>query len=126
MDCIFCKIRKGEIPSEKVYEDDKMMIIKDIDPKAKRHYLCIPKNHFKLLSEMNEEDAAQLAHCFKTIPTLADKLGLDRAENGMEPRLKKKLPLKFLLIFFCAQSDFFRVFSREKSLFFWRNLKKCL
>ena len=77
MDCIFCKIRKGEIPSEKVYEDDKMMIIKDIDPKAKRHYLCIPKNHFKLLSEMNEEDAAQLAHCFKTIPTLADKLGLD-------------------------------------------------
>lgn len=76
MDCIFCKIRKGEIPSEKVYEDDMMMIIKDIDPKAEKHYLCMPKNHFKLLSEMTEEDERQLAHCFKTIPQLGEKLGL--------------------------------------------------
>lgn len=43
MDCIFCKIRKGEIPSEKVYEDDMMMIIKDIDPKAAKAYLCTQK-----------------------------------------------------------------------------------
>ena len=75
-DCIFCKIRKGKIPSEKVYEDDEMMIIKDIDPKAKNHFLCIPKNHFKLLSEMTEEDAAQLAHCFRVIPSLEKELGL--------------------------------------------------
>lgn len=75
-DCIFCKIRKGEIPSEKVYEDDEMMIIKDIDPKAKNHFLCIPKNHFKLLSKMTEEDAAQLAHCFRVIPALEKELGL--------------------------------------------------
>ena len=76
-DCIFCKIRKGEIPSQKVYEDDAMMIIKDIDPKAKNHFLCITKNHFKLLSEMTEEDAAQLARCFKTIPALEKELGLE-------------------------------------------------
>ena len=67
-DCIFCKIRKDEIPSQKVYEDD---------PKAKNHFLCIPKNHFKLLSEMTEEDAAQLARCFKTIPALEKELGLE-------------------------------------------------
>ncbi len=76
-DCIFCKIRKGEIPSEKVYEDDKMMIIKDIDPKAKNHFLCIPKNHFKLLSQMTEDDEIQLKHCLKTIPKLEKELGLE-------------------------------------------------
>lgn len=76
-DCIFCKIRRGEIPSEKVYEDEQMMIIKDIEPKAQRHYLCIPKNHFKLLVDMTEEDKAQLAHCLETIPALKEKLGLE-------------------------------------------------
>lgn len=66
----------GEIPSERIYEDDKMVIIKDIDPKAARHYLCIPKSHFQLLSEMNAEQSDQLNHCFQTIPLLAEKLGL--------------------------------------------------
>ncbi|MBQ0099739.1 MAG: HIT domain-containing protein, partial [Firmicutes bacterium] len=56
-DCIFCKIIKGEIPSTKVYEDDDMIIIKDIEPKAKNHFLCIPKSHFKLLSEMDDRQA---------------------------------------------------------------------
>ena len=78
MDCIFCKIIAGEIPSERIYEDDKMIIIKDIDPKAARHYLCIPKSHFQLLSEMNAEQSDQLNHCFQTIPLLAEKLGLTK------------------------------------------------
>ena len=55
-DCVFCAIRAGEIPSEKVYEDERMMIIKDIEPKAKLHYLAIPKRHYKLLSEMTDAD----------------------------------------------------------------------
>ena len=76
MDCIFCKIMAGEIPSERIYEDDKMIIIKDIDQKAAQHYLCIPKSHFQLLSEMNAEQSDQLNHCFQTIPLLAEKLGL--------------------------------------------------
>ena len=50
--CIFCKIIRGEIPSARYYEDDDMIVIKDIEPKAKLHYLCIPKEHFALLSEM--------------------------------------------------------------------------
>lgn len=75
-DCLFCKIIAGEIPSEKLYEDGDMIIIKDIDPKAKNHYLCIPKSHFKLLAEMTEEQTQMVARCFKKIPELSDLLGL--------------------------------------------------
>lgn len=78
-DCIFCKIIKGEIPSEKHYEDDLMIIISDITPRAKKHYLAIPKKHYKLFSEMTEEDAKNLASCISKISTLAPSLGL---KNG--------------------------------------------
>ena len=74
--CIFCKILAGEIPSPRLYEDDKMIVIRDIEPKAKLHYLCIPKMHFALLSEMDEAGAEIVKHCFQTIPTLQEKLGL--------------------------------------------------
>lgn len=77
MDCLFCKIIAGEIPSAKVYEDEQMIIIKDIEPKAKNHFLCIPKCHFKLLSEMGDREEAALAHCFSTIPKLEKELGLE-------------------------------------------------
>ncbi|MBQ8426630.1 MAG: HIT domain-containing protein, partial [Clostridia bacterium] len=53
--CLFCKIIAGEIPATKMYEDQNMIIIKDIDPKAKNHFLCIPKSHFKLLADMTDE-----------------------------------------------------------------------
>ena len=74
--CLFCKIIKGEIPSSKVYEDDDMVIFKDIDPKAKNHFLCVPKSHFKLLAEMTDAQAEMLLKCFKKIPTLVKELGL--------------------------------------------------
>lgn len=77
--CLFCKIIAGEIPATKMYEDEKMIVIKDIDPKAPRHFLCIPKSHFKLLKDMTEEQSQLLKHCFKVIPTLEKELGL---ENG--------------------------------------------
>lgn len=76
-DCLFCKIIAGEVPSSKVFENEDMIIIKDIDPKAKNHFLCIPKSHFMLLSEMTEEQSAMLGRCFKKIPELADILGLE-------------------------------------------------
>ena len=78
-DCLFCKIIKGEIPAAKVYEDDDMVIFKDIDPKAKNHHLCVPKSHFKLLADMTEKQGEMLLKCFKKIPTLVKELGL---ENG--------------------------------------------
>ncbi len=79
MDCIFCKIIKGEIPSTKMYEDDDMIIIKDIEPKAKNHFLCIPKSHFKLIAEANDEQMQTVAKCLKKIPELEKELNL---ENG--------------------------------------------
>ncbi len=58
--CVFCKILKGEIPSVKVFEDDKMLVFKDIEPKAKVHLLAVAKDHFKLLEEADEKTAAYL------------------------------------------------------------------
>lgn len=78
-DCIFCKINNGEIPSKKYYEDENMFIIADIDPRAEKHYLMIPKKHYKLLADMTEEDSQTLAKCLKKLPTLVNELGL---ENG--------------------------------------------
>lgn len=78
-DCIFCKIIKGEIPATKMYEDENMIIFKDIDPRAEKHYLCVPKSHFKLLADMTKEQSEMLLKCFEKIPTLTKELGL---ENG--------------------------------------------
>ena len=77
--CIFCKIIAGEIPSPRVYEDEKMIIIRDIEPKAKLHYLCIPKTHFSLLNEMDSEKAEIIKHCFSVIAKIEKTLGF---ENG--------------------------------------------
>lgn len=75
-DCVFCSIIGGKIPSERFYEDERMIIIKDIEPKCKLHYLAIPKKHYKLLSEMTEADRDDLGKILATIPKLSDKLGL--------------------------------------------------
>ena len=75
--CIFCKIVNGEIPSPRLYEDDKMIVIKDIEPKAKLHYLCIPKTHFALLKELDEQKAELVKHCFQVIPKIEKELGLE-------------------------------------------------
>ncbi len=79
MDCLFCKFVSNEIPTEKVYEDGDFIIIKDINPQAKNHFLAIPKKHFKLLSEMRKEDSESLARILAKIPTLSELLHL---ENG--------------------------------------------
>ncbi|MCL2177157.1 MAG: HIT domain-containing protein [Firmicutes bacterium] len=75
--CIFCKIIRGEIPSKKHYECDEFIIIEDIAPQAKKHYLLVPKNHYAYLSEATAGDAATLGKALAKIPTL--NLG---TENG--------------------------------------------
>ena len=75
-DCIFCKIVKGEIPSQKVYEDEEMLIFKDIAPIAKIHLLCIPKEHFAYLSELNDGRRALLGRMIEKIASLQAELGL--------------------------------------------------
>lgn len=77
--CVFCRICGGQIPSSKVYEDEKMLVFKDIEPKAKVHLLAIPKDHFKLLSDMDEARAETLKYMLKKIPEIAKENGL---ENG--------------------------------------------
>lgn len=75
-DCIFCKIIKGEIPSTKLYEDDNMIIIKDIAPQTKIHLLMIPKEHYANIIEMTDEQSLILGKCIKKLSTMVDDLGL--------------------------------------------------
>ncbi len=76
MDCVFCKIIAGEIPSPRLYEDEKMIVIRDIDPCAKLHFLCIPKLHFPYLPTQDEQKIEYVTHCLTTIPRIATELGL--------------------------------------------------
>ena len=76
MDCIFCKIIKGEIPSKKHYEDDRMLIFEDVSPKANLHYLAVPKHHYATIDNMNEQDQEDIGYILKKIADLKDMLGL--------------------------------------------------
>ncbi|MFR9297091.1 MAG: histidine triad nucleotide-binding protein [Aedoeadaptatus pacaensis] len=76
MDCLFCKIIEGEIPSQCLYEDDKIYVFKDIDPQAPVHFLVIPKKHIDSLDTMADEDAELIGYVFKKIRDLAKEQGL--------------------------------------------------
>jgi len=75
-DCLFCKILAGEIPSDKIYEDDKMYVFKDIYPKADVHLLAIPRVHIESLNEVENEHDEIMAHMIKQLPKLAKEQGL--------------------------------------------------
>ena len=79
MDCIFCKIVNGEIPCQKVYEDDLVLAFKDINPQAPVHILVIPKKHIDSAVALTEEDDILIAHVFKVIRQIAKEQDL---ENG--------------------------------------------
>jgi histidine triad (HIT) family protein len=74
--CLFCKFVSGEFKTEIVFENEDFIIIKDIAPKAKNHFLAIPKKHFKYLAETTVEDSQLVGRMLKTIPTLEEKLEL--------------------------------------------------
>lgn len=76
-DCIFCKIIKGEIPSNKVYEDDEILAFKDINPMAPVHILVIPKKHIESADEISEEDELLIGKIFTVIKRLAKENNLD-------------------------------------------------
>lgn len=77
-DCLFCKIVKGEIPSTKVYEDEKVVAFKDIEPIAPIHILVIPKEHIQSLIELKNDEL--LVHIFKVIKQVAKETGM--SEKG--------------------------------------------
>ena len=75
MDCIFCKIIKGDIPSAKVYEHELVYAFRDITPQAPTHILVIPKEHLPSVDAVNAENSGLVAHIFEVIPQIA------KAEN---------------------------------------------
>ena len=76
MDCLFCKIVAGEIPSKKVYEDDWVYAFYDINPQAPVHFLIIPKAHIESAAEITAEKSPVVAYIFEVIAKLAAELGL--------------------------------------------------
>ncbi|MDR3292681.1 MAG: histidine triad nucleotide-binding protein [Clostridiales bacterium] len=75
--CIFCKIAAGEIPSQKLYEDDKFFVIRDINPKKKIHLLLIPKEHYADITSLTESTASDLGTILKTLKEIAPILGIE-------------------------------------------------
>lgn len=78
-DCIFCKIIAGEIPSEKVYEDDRVIAFKDIQPMAPVHVLIIPRTHITDMNALTADNAAIVAHIFSVIPAIAREQGIAKS-----------------------------------------------
>lgn len=77
VDCIFCKIVEGEIPSQKIYEDDVILAFKDIDPKAPVHAIVIPKVHIASLNAVDQSNIEDIAHLISKIPQIAKDQGID-------------------------------------------------
>ena len=76
MDCLFCKIAAGEVPSKKAYEDDRVYAFYDIDPQAPVHILVIPKEHIQSVSQITPENQDIVGHIFTVIAKLAKELDL--------------------------------------------------
>lgn len=74
--CLFCKIIAGEIPSAKVYEDEKCYAFKDINPQAPVHILVVPKAHIASVDEITDENSSYVARIFEVIPDIAKNAGL--------------------------------------------------
>lgn len=76
MDCLFCKIVAGDIPSTKVYEDETVLAFRDISPMAPTHILVIPKAHIDSVAQVNQENSGVIAHIFEVIAQIAQQEGL--------------------------------------------------
>ena len=79
-DCIFCKIVSGEIPSNKIYEDDNVLAFKDLNPQMPVHILVIPKKHIESIIDLKEEDEILVGKIFTAINKIAHDIGIDK--NG--------------------------------------------
>ena len=77
MDCLFCKMSKDEIKTEKIYEDDKIFVIKDINPKADTHLLVIPHVHIESLFEINEDHEQLMGYMLNSLKNFAKTQNLD-------------------------------------------------
>ena len=76
-DCLFCAIAAGEIPSNKIYEDELCLAFYDIAPQAPVHFLVIPKAHIASVAEIKGDNSAVVAHIFEVIAKVSRELGLE-------------------------------------------------
>ena len=83
MDCIFCKIANGEIPSTKVYEDDTVAAFNDLEPQAPVHILIIPKAHITSADEITAENSAVVANIFEVASVIAKEKGLSNGYRNV-------------------------------------------
>ena len=77
MDCLFCKIIDGKIPSKKIYEDDQVFAFHDINPQAPVHFLVIPKKHIATLDDVTEDDRSVVGQMVYTAEKLAKERGCE-------------------------------------------------
>ncbi len=77
-DCIFCRIVAGEIPAAKVFEDEQVVVFRDINPKADVHLLLVPRRHVASLAELTPLDDGMVAHMMRLLPQLAREQGLEQ------------------------------------------------
>ena len=75
-DCLFCRIVAGEIPSDRVFEDETVIVFRDINPKAPTHVLAIPRRHLDSVADLTDADADLLASLFGALRQVADDAGL--------------------------------------------------
>lgn len=80
MDCLFCKIINGDIPSEKIYEDEYVYAFSDIDPQAPTHIIFIPKQHIASANELCPDNSAVVGKIFEAIAKVAEEKGF--ADKG--------------------------------------------
>ena len=79
-DCIFCKIISGDIPGKKVFEDDRLIVIEDIDPQAPHHLLIIPRKHIRTVLDLTTADNEMIGHVYQVAGKVAHDLGF--ADDG--------------------------------------------
>ena len=79
-DCIFCKIAAGDIPSDKVYEDDLVVAFRDLNPQAPSHFLVVPRKHIATINDIEPEDEAIVGRMYGAAGEIAHREGF--AESG--------------------------------------------
>lgn len=79
-DCLFCKINKGEIPAEILYQDDDVTVFRDVNPQAPVHFLVIPKKHISTLNDLQPDDGMLIGKMLLTAKNVAADLGI--SESG--------------------------------------------
>ena len=76
MDCIFCRIISGDIPSDILYQDEQVVAFRDINPKAPVHLLLVPREHIESLAELSEDEASIMGHLVAVANRLAREAGI--------------------------------------------------